>query len=53
MTPALQEAARAFLAALAHYRASTHPAKAEERRRCDRLAGNVRKVAGLPKPTGE
>ena len=49
MTHALQKAAHAFLVALAHYRASTHPAKAEERRHCDRLAGNVRKVAGLPK----
>lgn len=47
MIPALQEAARAFLAALATHRATLD--SAEKRRDVDRLAGNVRKVAELPR----
>ena len=47
----LKDAARAFLAALAAHRATLN--SAEKRRDVDRLAGNVRKVADLPKPTGE
>ena len=43
----LQEAARAFLATLATYRATLD--SAERRRDVDRLAGNVRKVADLPR----
>ena len=43
----LKDAARAFLAALAIHRAALN--SAERRRDCDRLAGNVRKVADLPR----
>ena len=41
----LLDAARAFLVALATHRATLD--SAERRRNVDRLAGNVRKVAGL------